>query len=270
MNAVPLADARDGCVYGGKAVQLGAAIRAGLPAPGGFALSADLVEAIGQDDREAHAALDELGDGVNGAFAVRSSAIGEDSAAASFAGQHATMLNVRGAAAIARAVVAVWRSAWVESALAYRRRIGAEGPVRMGVIIQKLVAADVAGVLFTRNPVTDADELVIEASWGLGEAVVQGLVTPDLYRLDTAGAVLERAAGYKDVAVRLHADGGTVEVPVATELVETLCLSDPQLVELHALAGRCAEVFDGPRDIEWAYAGGRLWLLQCRPVTTVF
>ena len=150
---------------------------------------------------------------------------------------------MHGVAATAEAVEAVWRSAWSESALAYRRRVGAEGPVRMGVVVQRLVAADVAGVLFTRNPITGADELVIEASWGLGEAVVQGLVVPDFYRVARTGEVIERRPGAKKVAVRRLADGGTCTEPVEPGLVARLCLADAHLQALSQVALRCDEVF---------------------------
>ncbi len=268
MTAVPLADARDERAYGGKAVQLGAGIRAGLPVPEGFALAAELVEAVARGDQAARADVGAVFSRLTGPLAVRSSAVGEDSAAASFAGQHATFLNVSGVQAVTEAVEAVWRSAWSESALAYRRRVGAEGQVRIGAVVQQLVAADVAGVLFTHNPVTGADELVVEASWGLGEAIVQGLVIPDRYRIGRGGDVLERTAGSKEVAVRLQADGDTRHEPVERELVEELCLAVAELRALHELAARCDDVFgSGPHDIEWAFEAGALYLLQRRPVT---
>lgn len=268
MTAVPLADARDERTFGGKAVQLGAGIRAGLHVPDGFALAAELVDAIARSNEAALADVGAVCSRLIGPLAVRSSAVGEDSVAASFAGQHATFLNVRGVAAVVEAVGAVWRSASSESALAYRRRVGAEGDVRIGVVVQKLVAADVAGVVFTCNPVTGADELVIEASWGLGEAIVQGLVVPDLYRVARSGEVLARTAGSKEVAVRLLADGDTDREPVEPRLVETLCLADTELRALFELASRCKDVFGpGPHDIEWAFESGALYLLQRRPVT---
>jgi pyruvate,water dikinase len=265
--ATPLADARDERAFGGKAVQLGAAIRAGLPVPDGFALAADLVEAVAQGDRAARSIVGEVGGRLAGPLAVRSSAIGEDSDGASFAGQHATLLNVHGVAAIASAVEAVWRSGRSESVLAYRRRVGVEGPVRMGVVVQQLVAANVAGVLFTRNPVTGADEYVIEASWGLGEAVVQGLVVPDCYRVARTGEVIERRPGAKKVALRRQANGGTRTEPVEPELVELLCLDDTHLWALSQVALCCDEVFGpGPHDIEWAFDAGAPYLLQRRPI----
>jgi pyruvate,water dikinase len=110
---------------------------------------------------------------------------------------------------------------------------------------------------------------MIEASWGLGEAVVAGLVIPDSYRVSRDGQVLERRAGLKRVAIRTLATGGTAEEEVAPALVEQLCLDDSQLAELNRLAGRCEEVFGANRDIEWAIAGGTVYLLQCRAVTKV-
>jgi CRP/FNR family cyclic AMP-dependent transcriptional regulator len=123
-------------------------------------------------------------------------------------------------------------------------------------------------VMFTENPVTGADERVIEASWGLGEAVVAGLVIPDTYRVDRTGEVLERSPGLKRVAIRSLPDGGTFEEQVPAELTEKLCLDDDQLAELHELANRCDAVYGKARDIEFAFAGGTLYLLQCRAVTT--
>ena len=268
-TVVPLRDVHDEERFGGKAVQLGAAVRAGLPVPEGYALDTTFVDALARGEDEALAVLHELAATLAAPLAVRSSAAGEDSAAASFAGQHATMLNVQDAAAAAAAVRTVWDSARSESALNYRRRVGAEGPVRIGVVVQRLVDADVAGVLFSRNPMTGDDELVIEASWGLGEAIVQGLVIPDFYRVDRSGAVVERRAGSKHIAIRRNAGGDTKREPVAPELVERLCLADAELDELCGLVSRCDEVFDlGPHDIEWAFASGTLALLQRRPVTT--
>ena len=268
MTSVALAEARDERAFGGKAVQLGAGLRAGLPVPAGFALGADLVEAIARGEQAARWELAAVYARLRGPVAVRSSAVGEDSAAMSFAGQHATVLNACGLEAVTEAVEAVWRSAWSESALNYRRRVRADETVRIGVVVQQFIAADVAGVLFTRNPVTGADELVVEASWGLGEAIVQGLVIPDRYRIARGGKVLEQIAGLKKLAVRQHADGDTRHEPVAAELVEELCLAAAELRALGELAALCDEAFGpGPHDIEWAFEVGILYLLQRRPVT---
>jgi pyruvate,water dikinase len=267
-TAVALEDARAEQDFGGKAVALGAAIRAGLPVPEGFALDASLVDALARGDDEARALLEEPCARLVGPLAVRSSAVGEDSAAASFAGQHASVLGVQDAAAAAEAVRTVWRSAHTESALAYRERVGADGSVRIGAVIQRLVDAETAGVLFSCNPMTGDDELVIEASWGLGEAIVQGLVIPDLFRVGRTGTVLACRPGSKTIAVRRRADGDTGQEPVAPELVEQLCLNAAELHALCDLVARCDRVFSpGPHDIEWAFESGRLALLQRRPIT---
>jgi pyruvate,water dikinase len=123
--------------------------------------------------------------------------------------------------------------------------------------------------MFTRNPVTGDDERVIEASWGLGEVVVAGLVIPDHFRVDRAGQILERKPGLKRVAIRSLPTGGTIEEELSADLVERLCLSDEELLQLNHLAGRCEEIYGPARDIEWAIAGGKLYLLQCRAITHV-
>jgi pyruvate, water dikinase len=264
---VALAEARDESELGGKAVGLGAAMRAGLPVPDGVALPAVLVAAVSAGAPAAVAELSVVRDSVPGPLAVRSSCVGEDSAAASFAGQHVTRLNVRSLDQLVEAVAAVWGSACSESAFAYRRKLGLEGAPRMGVVVQRLLDPEVSGVLFTRHPVTGADERVIEATWGLGEAVVQGLVTPDHYRLSAAGEVLERRPGAKRVAIRPRRDGGASSEPVAAHLIDALCLDDRELARLHALARECEDAFEGPSDVEWAFAETGPHLLQRRPIT---
>ena len=269
--------------FGSKAVALGAAARAGLPVPPGFALSHIAVADIGAGDRAASGRLAATlsdasagaweaasGDGepVGAQWAVRSSAVGEDSPLASFAGIHQSILGVTGAAAVVEAVRAVHDSARGEGPAAYRRRLGLAQAVRMAVIVQKLVDADAAGVMFTRNPVTGAAERVIEASWGLGEAVVSGLVTPDRYVLDEAGRLTEWHPGEKDLAIRLAPTGGTCEVPLIDGLVTAPCLTEADLAGLHRLALQCDAAFGATdHDVEFAVCGGTLYLLQRRPIT---
>ncbi|HSU12445.1 MAG TPA: PEP/pyruvate-binding domain-containing protein [Pseudonocardia sp.] len=262
---LPLADVTDPVAFGGKAAALGSAIRAGLPVPNGVALSVDSVEAVVRADPDDVPALHSVCAG-GGPRAVRSSAVGEDSAGASFAGAHCTVLGVCDPEAVVAAVRRVHASADAPQARAYRAQLGL-GPARMGVVVQELVPADVAGVLFTRNPVTGAAERVIEASWGLGEAVVAGLVVPDRYRLDVRGRVLERVTGEKDVAVRAG-PGGAREIAVDDAEVHAPCLDDAQLAELHALAEACDAVYGtGDHDIEFAFHAGAVFLLQRRPIT---
>jgi pyruvate,water dikinase len=261
----PLTRATDPAAFGGKAVALGVAARAGLPVPAGFALSVDVVEAVVRADPDVLPALHAACTG-GGPRAVRSSAVGEDSAAASFAGTHCTVLGVCRPDAVVAAVRRVHASGDAAGARAYRSRFGF-GPYRMGVVIQELVPADVAGVLFTRNPVTGAAERVIEASWGLGEAVVAGLVVPDRFRLDVRGRVLERTPGEKDAALRAG-PAGTEEVAVTGAAVHTPCLDDAQLAALHVLAEACDAVYGTQdHDIEFAFLDGAVYLLQRRPIT---
>jgi Pyruvate phosphate dikinase, AMP/ATP-binding domain/Cyclic nucleotide-binding domain len=266
-GAVALVEARDDSLYGSKAVGLGEAASGGLPLPSGVALSGAIVEAVASGDEDA---IDEVLSAVrmlDGPLAVRSSAVDEDGADASFAGQHLTLLNVSSSEQVSSAVREVWWSANSDSAITYRQRVGLVARPSVGVVVQSLLDPMAAGVMFTRNPITGADERVVEASWGLGEVVVAGRVIPDMFRISTSGEVLERAAGMKKVAIRSLPDGGTVEERVASALVEQLCLSDDDLSALNRLASQCEAVYGPARDIEWAIADGELYLLQCRAVT---
>lgn len=252
--------------YGGKALELGRALRAGLPVPAGWALSPSLVERVVVGESAARQQLFARLDGL-GPAAVRSSAVGEDGADASFAGQHTSVLNVRGREALLAAIASVYESAHSSAALAYRRRMGITAEPRMAVVLQELVLAESAGILFTENPLTGADERVIEGAFGLGEAVVAGLVTPDRFRVARGGAVLEQALGDKDIAISWHEGGGTRELPLSPERASALCVSEVQLRQLDALASACEQAFAGPHDLEWAFAGGQLYLLQRRAIT---
>ncbi len=267
-SAVTLEQARETGQYGSKAVGLGDAARQGLPVPPGVALSGDIVEAIASGEEVSIQQVTDLAGALGGPFAVRSSAVDEDGAEASFAGQHVTVLNVKSAQDIPGAVREVWWSANSDSAITYRQRVGLFTRPSVGVVIQSLLDPDAAGVMFTENPVTGADERVIEGSWGLGEAVVAGLVIPDHYRIDRTGAVLERKPGRKTIRMRTLENGGTEEQKVPAQQVQQLCLDDSQLKALNDLAARCEEVYGRARDIEWAFENGKLYLLQCRAVTT--
>lgn len=262
---VHLHEAHEEHRFGGKAAQLSAALRAGLPVPPGFAFAWDAHDPLHGD--EAHRHVEPLLAPLGGLVAVRSSAVGEDSATASFAGQHATVLGVRGVDALVRAVREVHASARDEAARSYRRKLGLDPDPRMGVVVQQLVQAEVAGVLFTRDPVTGEDVRVIEASWGLGEAVVQGLVTPDRYVLSRDGTVLVADPGEKDRMIRWSEEGGTEEVDVDADRVDVPCLDAACLRLLDSLALRCEGVFGGDQDIEFAFRGGNLYLLQRRAIT---
>ncbi|MCB9751559.1 MAG: hypothetical protein H6713_16420 [Myxococcales bacterium] len=210
---------------------------------------------------------------VGGLVAVRSSSPDEDLAGASFAGGYTTCLGVQveDDAALADALRRCFVSSLDARVLHYKRARGLEvfAP-SIAVVVQRQLASDVAGVGFSLNPVTnDHDELVIDASWGLGEAVVAGRVTPDHFVVDRlTGAALERQLGDKRSAIRLHAEGGTRERDATPEERAAPSLTDAQLRELCELIGDVEARLGRPVDIEWAYERGALRLLQARPITT--
>jgi pyruvate, water dikinase len=268
LTLVRLHEAHHEPAFGGKAASLAAALREGLPVPTGAALGSAFVDRAAAGDAAAVEALLDSAHVPDARLAVRSSAIGEDSADASFAGQHATKLNVR-RPQLLDAVRLVWESARTDSALAYRAKKGLDPSPRMGVVVQALVEPVAAGVLFTRNPVTGAEERLIEAAWGLGEAVVNGSVVPDRVRLDPSGRVLDVTPGEKDIKVWYGDEDGTVEVPVDPALHHRVCLEAAHFEALHDLAARCQRIWGRDLDLEWALdAGGQIFLLQCRPITT--
>ena len=203
--------------------------------------------------------------------AVRSSATAEDLPDASFAGQQDTYLNITGNAALLDAVKRCWGSLWTARAMAYRHRQGIDPvQVSLAVVVQAMAPADAAGVLFTVNPVTGAaDEMVINATWGLGEALVAGRVNPDtIIAAKADGRVKEVALGDKAVMTAAVA-GGTDEVAVDTARRSAQAIDEEQVAELVRLGRELESLFGGPQDVEWAVAGGTVILLQSRPVTTL-
>lgn len=207
------------------------------------------------------------------AVAVRSSATAEDLPDLSFAGQQDTLLNVVGDQALLDAVVTCWSSLWTARAIAYRQRNGIphEG-VALAVVVQAMVESEASGVLFTANPLTgQRGEAVIDATLGLGEALVSGQVEPDHYAVDaSAGHIVEKRLGAKALAIRGQAGGGTATV--AQQAAHQQALPDAAILELARLGQRIEqELYAGqPQDIEWAWAGGRLTLLQSRAITSLY
>ena len=203
--------------------------------------------------------------------AVRSSAIDEDSGGASFAGQHDTYLNIRGIDAVLDAVVRCIGSASAPDALFYRRQHGlsTEEP-KIAVLVQALVPSEVSAVVFSANPVTgNPGEVMINASWGLGESVVGGTVTPDTYIVGKADMrVASRLISRKERMTILD-DNGTREVTVPRFMSESPSLTEDQAIEMARLAVALEGHFGWHADIECAIAGGELYLLQCRPITTI-
>jgi pyruvate, water dikinase len=203
--------------------------------------------------------------------AVRSSALDEDGDLASFAGQHETELNLVGVEAMFGAVARCWASARNERALAYRRQRGlAIDGVKVAVLVQQLVVSDVSVVVFSANPTTgERGEVVATASWALGESLVSGTVTPDTWVVRKGDfAVLEERIGAKE-RMTVAVTGGTREVAVPRLLRKRASLSDAQVVELTELAVELEKKMGQPVDIEAAYVGEDLYLLQGRPITTL-
>src|SRR5215218_6936838 len=267
---------------GGKAANLGELVRAGFDVPPGFCvtteayrqavqgtsvaagtsmdaraaraavLGAPFPETVANAVREAYA---RLAGGTAGPVAVRSSATAEDLPGASFAGQQDTYLNVAGIDDVLDAVHRCWASLWTDRAVAYRAAQGIDGSgVALAVVVQRMVDARSAGVLFTADPVTGRRrQAVLDAAPGLGEAVVSGAVDPDHFVVDTeTRRILDRRRG-------APADEREVS------------LTDTEVIALASLGDRVEEAFGSPQDIEWAVdAEGRLWLTQSRPITTLY
>jgi pyruvate,water dikinase len=206
--------------------------------------------------------------------AVRSSAIDEDGASSSFAGVHETFLNVHGASALVNAVERCLESFFSPRALSYRRERGAShgafDDVRMAVLVQQQIASDVSIVAFSANPVTRRrDEIVVTASWGLGESVVGGTVTPDTWIVDHSGEHLREESIGDKRRMTVASEDGSREVDVPRVLRNVPSLKWEQVAEVARLATQLEKQTGYPVDIECAYAGGRLYLLQCRPITTL-
>jgi hypothetical protein len=299
-------DLGDISLVGGKGANLGKMARAGLPVPPGFCVTTDaykqfihemdlwtemerllatlpareagekirqmiekaqMPESISKSVKEAYAKLN----GGLAPVAVRSSATAEDLADASFAGQQESYLGIRGNEKLTLHVQRCWASLWTERAIAYRERNHfPHQQVSLSVVVQEMVASDVAGVLFTVNPVTNQkDEMLINAAYGLGESVVSGHVTPDTYRIARKRfRMLEQTRGTKATRIDMT-DGGTLETNTAPTERERFCLNDSALRRLSALGEQVEKYYGVPQDIEWAFTNNQLYLLQTRPVTSL-
>lgn len=245
-----------------------------LWAPGGYESTLARQTVPGELHDTLAAAYAELAERTHAAvprIAVRSSAVGEDSGGASFAGQYETYLNIVGVEAASQAVLRCWEMVRSTRVLAYRRQQGLtlEGP-GMAVLLQQLVTADVAAIVFSANPVTgNRQEIVVNASWGLGASIADGTVTPDTYRLARPSLdVCERQVADKE-RMTVMVPGGIKEVPVPRFLRTTPAVDDAQLQAMGQLALRLEEDLGWPVDIECAWQAGQLYLLQCRPITTL-
>lgn len=278
MNLLWLGDPKsfDVALVGGKAANLSRLARLYHRVPDGFSLPVTVMNEV-----HPHDLRDEIAAAISDLMAchrlpdfiaaVRSSAVDEDGAFASFAGQHETYLNIVGADAIIQAVTRCWESARSEHALDYRRQQGlsVERP-QLAVLVQQLVAADVAAVVFSANPITGSRaEIMINASWGLGESIVGGTVTPDTFIVRKSDLeVIQHVIADKQ-RMTVSTPGGTHEVEVPRFLRKQPSLDGEQVVELAKLALTLEAMMGHPVDIEGAFAAGVLYLLQCRPITTL-
>ncbi len=296
---------------GGKGANLGEMIQAGLPVPGGFVVTTGayarftaanqlderidriLEEMDGEDNASMQDAADaiwqmfgaavipaDIAWDIQRAFAampgrtaaVRSSATAEDLPGMSFAGQYNTYLHVAGGDELQMAIKNCWASLWNYRALAYRVRWGiGSGNLAHAVVVQAMVDAEKAGILFTANPVNGRrDQMLLNASWGLGEAVVSGEVTPDQWVMETgSGRIIEERVARKQV-MTVRKDRGTVTQDVPREHRDTVSLNREELESLRQLAVRTEEYFGCPQDIEWAVQGDRVYLVQTRPITSLY
>ena len=257
---------REPAVAGGKGASLARLASAGLPVPPGFVVTAhemvraaggaalraalragdgERAQALARTARPPRAEVERAYGRLGGRVAVRSSAVAEDSAASSYAGQHDSYLDVEGADDVCRRIADCWASYFGARALAYRARLAALDELGMAVVVQRMVPAERAGVLFTIDPLHGGEGMVAEAVTGSGERLVAGLVTPDHYELDREGAV------------------------VSQRLPGERVLDAGELRALAALGRRLETVLGGPQDVEWALCGTRWYVLQSRPVTTL-
>jgi pyruvate,water dikinase len=290
--------AGDIAIAGGKGANLGELIRAGFPVPPGFVITtaayALMLEETGlaralsgllQEDAEGEriraafsgatipagmrepisAAYRQIG---SGAVAVRSSATAEDLPGAAFAGQQDTFLNVVGEEALFEAVAGCWTSLWTDRAISYRKRQGtAPEGLAIAVVVQSMVDADVAGVMFSADPVTGRrDRIVLDAGRGLGEAVVSGRVTPEHYVMDRRGRLMSWQPGGSAMLIRAGPAAGP---GAAVEETSRPALTKDHLARLAEISARAVNLFGAPQDLEWAVAGGKVYLLQARPMTAL-
>jgi rifampicin phosphotransferase len=207
----------------------------------------------------------------NDAWAVRSSATAEDLPTASFAGQQDTYLNIIGKKAVLQHISKCWASLYTERAVSYRMQNGFDHrQVHLAVVVQKMVVPQAAGILFTADPVTGNRKVVsIDASFGLGEAVVAGLVNADNYKVRN-GQVIEKKIAVKKLAIYSIAHGGTKEQPIEAEQQHQQTLTDEQMVQLEQTGRKIEAHFGSPQDIEWCLVNNTFYIVQSRPITTLY
>ncbi len=296
---------------GGKGANLGAMTRAGFPVPTGFCITTRAYKAfIAQADRDIYQELDtidttnltslkiagkQLRDylqtlvlpkdvsdsivatwqtlGIDKAYAVRSSATAEDLPSSSFAGQQDTYLNIRGQQQLLAKVKSCMISLFTDRAILYRMQNNfAHEAVALSVVVQQMVQPDVAGIMFTADPITGhRDVLSIDASFGLGEALVSGLVSADLYKVNKrTHHILTKQIAAKKIAITSLTEGGTKQVELTKQQQKQTALSEPKILALAQLGAKIESHFGRPQDIEWALVGAEFFITQSRPITALY
>ncbi len=295
---------------GGKGASLARLSRAGLPVPPGFHITTDAYRRVlDANDLAARvadlanvpdepSALDAASQAIRALFeaapvppdvagairtayatlpntpavAVRSSATAEDLPGASFAGQQETYLNIVGADAVLDAVRRCWASLWTARAMSYRQRNAiASEDVALAVVVQVLIPSEASGILFTANPVTGhRGQVVIDGAWGLGEAIVGGLVTPDHWVVDKASGRILAAEIHDKAVMTVRVAGGSQEAPTPDERRGQPSLTDEQVRRLADIGARIEALYGAPQDIEWAVADGQVYIVQSRPITSLY
>lgn len=294
---------------GGKGANLGEMMKAGLPVPDGFVVLTagyrDFVEAnalqkeidkmvknLRADDMKAlqeasetiselfeqNPIPDEISSEITSLYnqlggssvAVRSSATAEDLPGTSFAGQYNTYLNVSGPDEVLKAVQRCWASLWNARAVSYRLKQGIPLDITFAVVVQELIDGEKSGILFTANPVTGRrDQLVINASWGLGESIVGGTVSPDQWIVNESGSIVETTLSKKET-MTVREKGGTKTVDTPEDLQERPVLTEKEVKILTDLAQKTEIYFGSPQDIEWVFSDSTFYLVQTRPITSLF
>jgi pyruvate,water dikinase len=303
-------NAKDLLAAGGKGANLGELVNAGFPVPPGFVLTTKAYQYFVQKnglqpqiiDLARRASIEELGsselssEGIKDLFskaqipadiagelissyselenetvAVRSSATAEDLPEASFAGQQDTFLNVQGKDALIEAVKQCWASLWTARAISYRMKQGIDpGEVSLAVVVQKLIPAESAGILFTANPVDGTrEQIVINATWGLGESIVSGQVTPDIIIVDKSKKKIGSRETNTKTTMTVPTATGTENQPVPHSQQDQPVIDDPAAIELAGYGEKIESHYGLPMDIEWARSNGEFTILQARPITSL-
>ena len=209
--------------------------------------------------------------GANYAYAVRSSATAEDLKGISFAGQQDTYLNIRGYENVVEAVQKCWASLFTERAIIYRNKNGFDNSkVKLAVIVQRMIGSEYSGIMFTADPISGNRKITdIDAGYGLGEAIVSGLVTPDFYQIYNS-EIITRKIARKEMGIFPDNEGGVIEVEIVDEYMEKQVLTDEQILKLAKAGQKIQETFGSPQDIEWGFYQGKFHILQSRPITSLF